>query len=244
MDFTYKIKGVRCHACLGKIKTALQPIESSIKLSLDPPTLKLISIEKIMLDDLNIRIKKAGDYHLSPVIIEDTKILAPANQEKKNRSWFNVYYSLLLILTYLFIVSLTTSFSSGRINWHLWMGHFMAGFFIIFSFFKFLDLSGFADTYANYDLLAKRWIGYGYIYPFLEFGLGFAYLIQFAPTQTYIITVVLMAFSSLGVIKALLKKQKIQCACLGTILNLPMSNITLIEDFSMIVMAIIMLMIE
>jgi hypothetical protein len=46
-----------------------------------------------------------------------------------------------------------------------------------------------------------------------------------------------MGFSSIGVIISLLKKQKFQCACLGTILKVPLSNITLIEDLTMVVMA-------
>ncbi len=52
----------------------------------------------------------------------------------------------------------------------------MAGFFIVFSFLKFLDLKGFARSYTMYDLLAKQWKVYGFIYPFLELGLGIMYL--------------------------------------------------------------------
>ena len=100
----------------------------------------------------------------------------------------------------------------------------MAGFFLVFSAFKFLDLTGFANAYSTYDLLAKRWHGYGFIYPFLELCLGLAYLFRFQPTATHVATVALMGFSSLGVFAALRQKRTIQCACLGTVLKLPMST--------------------
>jgi hypothetical protein len=119
--------------------------------------------------------------------------------------------------------------------------HLMAGFFLVFGSFKLFDLQGFRDAYATYDLLAKYWYWYGYIYPFLELGLGFAFLFQFGVTPALWFSLILMGFSSLGVIKSILRKQKIRCACLGTTLNLPMSTITLLEDLSMVMMALGML---
>ena len=73
-----------------------------------------------------------------------------------------------------------------------WMNYFMAGFFITFSFFKFLDLRAFADSYSMYDLLAKRVRTYGFVYPFIELAMGIAYLTHFAPNSTYIATIVVM----------------------------------------------------
>lgn len=154
------------------------------------------------------------------------------------------YYPLVLIIAYITAVSLITSINSGQILWHIWMNRFMAGFFLVFSAFKFLNLPAFATAYAKYDVLAARWYYYGYIYPFLELGLGIAYLGQEANTAALILTIFLMGFSSIGVMHALMKKQVISCACLGTTLKLPMSAITLIEDIFMVLMAIIMLMIK
>jgi prepilin signal peptidase PulO-like enzyme (type II secretory pathway) len=70
------------------------------------------------------------------------------------------------------------------------------------------------------------WSAYGFVYPFIELALGIAYLLQWQPFYTNIATIVVMGFSSIGVIQSLLKKRKTQCACLGTIFNLPMSTIT------------------
>lgn len=154
-----------------------------------------------------------------------------------------VYYPILLIASYIIGVALINNYFWYGINWQGVMNQFMAGFFLVFSAFKFLDVNGFATGYATYDLLAKRWHAYGYIYPFLELGLGVAYLTGALPFFTNIATIVIMGFSSLGVINSLLKKQSIQCACLGTILKVPLSSITLIEDLAMVVMAAISLLI-
>ena len=118
---------------------------------------------------------------------------------------------------------------------------FMAGFFLAFSFFKMLDIAGFADSYSGYDLLAKRWKGYGYIYPFIELALGIAYLTDFQPYATNIITIAVMGFSTIGVMQSVLNKQEIRCACLGTGFNLPMTTVTIIEDLLMVAMAVGML---
>jgi Kef-type K+ transport system membrane component KefB len=79
------------------------------------------------------------------------------------------------------------------------------------------------------------------VYPFIELTLGLAYLIDFQPFATNAITLVVMAISSIGVIESLLNKRKIRCACLGTVFNLPMSVVTLVEDTLMVLMAAAML---
>ena len=122
------------------------------------------------------------------------------------------------------------------------MRYFMAGFFLTFSFFKMLDLRAFADAYAGYDLLAARWHGWGYVYPFVELALGLAYLAHFQPVLTHWITLIVMGFSAIGVIRAVLDQRRIRCACLGTVFQLPMSTVTIVEDVGMVLMAAAMLL--
>jgi hypothetical protein len=85
--------------------------------------------------------------------------------------------------------------------------------------------------------LALRWRTYGLVYPFLELALGIAYIVNFQPFLTNLFTILLMGFSSIGVIKSVLAKRKIRCACLGTVFNLPMSTVTIVEDLLMAGMA-------
>ena len=117
----------------------------------------------------------------------------------------------------------------------------MAGFFLVFSFFKMLDLAGFANSYAMYDVIAKRFPVYGFVYPAIELALGLAYIVAPNHALTSIITLSVMVVSLIGVVQAVLSKQKIKCACLGAGFNLPMTSVTIIEDSLMAVMAVLML---
>jgi hypothetical protein len=123
-----------------------------------------------------------------------------------------------------------------------WTNHFMAGFFLIFSFFKLLNLKGFATSYAMYDVVAMRFKPWGYIYPFIELGLGIAMLFNFESFITNVVCLAVMTVSLIGVLQSVLNKRKIKCACLGDVFNLPMSTVTIIEDGLMIAMSVYMLL--
>jgi hypothetical protein len=97
------------------------------------------------------------------------------------------------------------------------------------------------DAYQTYDVLARPVRAYGYLYPFIELGLGVAFLLRLAPVATNIVTLVVMVVSAVGVTQALLQKRRIQCACLGTVFNLPMTKVTFVEDALMAGMALVML---
>ena len=161
--------------------------------------------------------------------------------EDEAKTWLQTYKPLLIILGYITVISFLTSFHDAQIMGMQWMSNFMAGFFLVFSFFKMLDLNGFADSYAMYDIVARKIKAYRYIYPFIELTLGIAYLTGFNPAVTNWSTLIVMAVSVVGVIQSVVNKKKIRCACLGAVFNLPMSTVTIIEDLLMIVMAAAML---
>jgi hypothetical protein len=121
------------------------------------------------------------------------------------------------------------------------MNNFMGAFFVLFSLFKLLHLSGFAEAYATYDVIAARSRAYALSYPFIELALGIAYFTEFEPLLVNTITLLLMIIGSIGVYRALRSKRKFQCACLGTALKLPMTKVTFVEDLTMGAMAGIML---
>ena len=151
------------------------------------------------------------------------------------------YRPLLLIVGYLLGAVLLSEMSSGQFQPMQAMRHFMAGFFFVFSFFKMLDVNAFADSFQGYDLLAARFRAYALAYPFIEVVLGICYLINWNPLLTNIATAAIMLLGIVGVTRVLLQKKTIQCACLGTVFNLPMSYVTFIENGLMIVMACVML---
>lgn len=121
------------------------------------------------------------------------------------------------------------------------MHGFMGLFLVTFAMFKFFDLKGFADGFSTYDLLAARWRGYAFAYPFIELGLGLAYLSWWHPAFIYFLTVVVMGVSAFGVVRSIRSGQKIKCACLGTILKVPLSTVSVVENLGMGLMAAWML---
>ena len=117
----------------------------------------------------------------------------------------------------------------------------MGAFFLIFSFFKFLNLQGFVTAFQSYDPIAARWPTYGYLYATLELVFGISYL--FAPQARLLNFAVLLVLgiSSWGVLRTVTSGRTVQCACLGTIFNLPMTWVTLVENALMLVMAAMLL---
>jgi copper chaperone CopZ len=225
MQKTYSVTDIHCGSCAAKITAALSPLIADIKIDV-PKKQVTLNAETLDLSALNSALAKVGTYQLTEIT------------QEKTIGFLEVYAPLLLILGYISMASFAHAASI-----HDWMIHFMAGFFMVFSFFKLLDVGGFANAYATYDVLAKKFRAYGLLYPFLELGLGVCYLFRIELHTINIITLVLMGFSSIGVIGALLKKQTIRCACLGTVLKLPMSAVTLVEDIGMAAMAAWMLIV-
>ena len=119
--------------------------------------------------------------------------------------------------------------------------NFMTGFFLVFSFFKLLNLKDFTSSFSMYDLAAKRFPAYGFVYPFLELALGVACLVHFQDRAVYVADIALMGFGALGVAQSVLDKRKIQCACLGAVFNLPMSTVTIIENTLMVAVGAVLL---
>ena len=158
---------------------------------------------------------------------------------KNEKSKFQQLKPLLLILTYISIASILMNYSNWNPNEA--MLDFMGLFYIVFSFFKMLDLKGFPESFRMYDPLAKRLPIYGKVYPFIEVGLGLMLLMRFEVKIALIITLFVLGVTTIGVTKTLLDRKSIRCACLGTVLNLPMTEATFIENVIMIVMAISML---
>jgi copper chaperone CopZ len=230
---TYELEGVTCDGCVATIRDTLNQIPSVEirEITKDPAQVQLSLADDHDVEHLNVALSQQGPYGLS----EKSDSLEEAASSS--------YYPLVLVLLLVLSLSLLSQWQAGAWHTQLFMRHFMGGFFLIFGFFKLLDLKGFSSSYQRYDLLAARLPFYGRIYPFIEVLLGLFYLSPLMSTAVLWFTLILMSFSTLGVIQSLQSGARIQCACLGTVFNLPMSKITLIEDLAMVVMAAYMLFI-
>jgi len=239
MTHTYNITGMTCNNCIAKVKSELLKMGdiTEADLQLAAPQATITMQKHIPVGSLQAAIQKAGNYNITEA--DGGMHLSSSDAEK--RTWFETYKPVLLILFYISLVTVIAGSSTNGFDWMLGMRVFMSGFFFAFSFFKILDLTGFADNYSSYDIIAKNFRGWGYIYAFIELGLGIAYAVNFYPVITNAVTLIVMTISIIGVLQSVLQKRKIQCACLGAVFNLPMSTVTIIEDALMITMSGIML---
>jgi copper chaperone CopZ len=231
-----------CNSCLAKVQGLLSSVNGVSKVAIDLKTGEAaVSMTKhVLTGQLRDALKDYPRYQLE----ETNHQPAPATAivEENAPSWFQTYKPVILIFAYLTGITLLMEWGQGNFHLMRWMNFFMGVFFLIFSFFKLLNLRGFAESYGMYDIVAKRWQGWGYIYPFIELMLGIAFLTGFEPMVTNAITLTVMGVSIIGVLQSVLNKRKIKCACLGDVFNLPMSTITIIEDALMIGMSAFMLL--
>ena len=190
-----------------------KPISFSLIKETLPPKYSLISEEVVNLDT-------NGDLTLKESKIKQLK-------------------PLFIILGYIFIASISLNYKNWNSSYA--MLDFMGLFYIVFSFFKILDIKGFSMSFRMYDPLAKKAPIYGYIYPFIEVLLGVMFLTRLEVNIALVITVIILGLTTIGVTQTLLNKRAIKCACLGTTLNLPMTEATFIENALMIIMALILI---
>lgn len=234
MIHKYQISGMTCSGCEATIKSELlkTPHVLSVEISKEKQEAIIEMDTHIPFTELKQAIANAGTKY---TIIESPELVN--GQKTESLSWFGTYKPVILIFFYITIVTLSVQFYNREFNFMEWMRHFMAGFFLVFSFFKLLNLKGFAESYKMYDVLAKHLPAWAYVYSFIELGLGLAYLLNYNPFITNLTTFIVMGISIIGVLQSVLNKRKIQCACLGAVFNLPMSTITIIEDALMIAMS-------
>lgn len=104
---------------------------------------------------------------------------------------------------------------------------------------KLQDVESFSTMFLNYDLLARRWVPYGYVYPYGE---AFAGILMVAGALTWLSAPVALVIGSIGavsVFKAVyIDRRELKCACVGGNSNVPLGFVSLTENLMMIVMGI------
>ncbi|MFZ1380495.1 MAG: MauE/DoxX family redox-associated membrane protein [Saprospiraceae bacterium] len=233
MVHKYQITGMTCSSCEAKVKSALLMVDNvtHVEVSLQDHSTTITMDKHVPLKEL----QKALDPKYQIIALEHNEMT------EQTKSWFETYKPILLIFFYITLTTVLIQINNQHFDLMQWMRHFMAAFFLVFSFFKLLNLKGFAESYVMYDILARRFPSWAYIYAFIELALGIGYLIDINPIVINTVSFFVMSVSIIGVLKTVLNKQQIQCACLGDVFHLPMSIVTIIEDALMIIMAAFML---
>jgi copper chaperone CopZ len=238
MTHTYKIQGMTCNGCVTSVTNKLSKIDGveNITVNLDKAEAEIEMNRHLSIDVFQDTL--APKYKISEKI--EKNIFSSATHNEEQKTGLQQLKPLFLIFFYISVASLLLNIKSW--NGSAFMLNFMGLFYIVFSFFKMLDLKGFPESFKMYDPLAKLIPAYGWIYPFIETVLGLMFLFRFKIDVALVITLIVLGLTTIGVTKSLLDKKSIQCACLGTALKLPMTKATFIENSIMIVMALIMLL--
>lgn len=236
MTHTYQVTGMTCGNCEAKVRSSLMMVENvtGVEVSKADNSATITMDKHVAISDFQKALGGSDSKYQIAAIHHN-------EAAEQTRSWLQTYKPILLIFFYITAVSLLVQLRNDSFDFMQWMRHFMAGFFLVFSFFKLLNLKGFAESYVMYDVLARQIPAWAYIYAFVELGLGLANVVDFNPVFTNLATLIVMSISIIGVLQSVLNKKKIQCACLGAVFNLPMSTVTIIEDALMIAMSAIML---
>lgn len=239
---------LRCEACLSEVRGGLDGEEriDSWSVDLKSPQKALVvesNVPESMVRESVQRIFGEHGYTIEPLTFS-IGIGKTSKDSSESGSGFKLssYWPLALVVIHLFL-------ACGYLAWRdakdfPWspmspMADFMGGFFIVFAFFKWLSVPKFADAFATYDVIAKRLRIYALAYPAIETGLGIAFLFRVFPLATNLLTSFVMAVGLIGVVSAVRSGRSIQCACLGTAFNLPMSIVTIVENSVMLMMALV-----
>lgn len=117
--------------------------------------------------------------------------------------------------------------------------HFIAAAMILLGLQKLTDVESFSTMFLNYDLAARRWPGYGYIYPFVEAGAG---ILMLAGSLIWLAApgaLIIGTIGAVSVFKAVyLDRRELKCACMGGDSQVPLGFLSLTENLVMIAMAI------
>lgn len=126
-----------------------------------------------------------------------------------------------------------TVFSIRTAEW------FIAFSMCILAIQKLQDIESFSTMFLNYDLLARRWVRYAYIYPFAE---ALAGILMIAGALIWIAAPVALFIGTIGalsVVKAVyIDKRSLKCACVGGSSKVPLGFVSLTENVMMVVMAV------
>jgi glutaredoxin len=113
---------------------------------------------------------------------------------------------------------------------------------VVLALLKLQDVEKFSTMFLNYDLLAKRWVPYSYVYPFAEALAGVLMLSRALTWVSVPLALFIGTIGAVSVFKAVyVDKRELKCACVGGSSNVPLGFISLTENLMMIAMAVWML---
>lgn len=241
MKTVYRIQGMTCNGCRSFVEKELSKLEQvdEVSVSLEKEEAVVTSLSKLNIAILRETLPRKYAIAVKEKQGSGTMAIGGKQASEPTVSKWRQLKPLFLILVYISVTSVLLHYKAFSLK--AIMTDFMGLFFIVFSFFKLLDLKGFTHSFVMYDPLAARIKAYAWVYPFIEVALGLMLLLRWKIQLALVTTIFILGITTIGVVRSLLKKEAIQCACLGTALKLPMTEATFIENALMIIMAFSML---
>ena len=138
------------------------------------------------------------------------------------------------------LLALAASFAAYGTPFTIRAGEWFIAFSMcMLAMLKLQNVESFSSMFLNYDLLAKRWVPFSYIYPYAE---GAAGVLMAAGALTWLAVPVALFIGTIGamsVIKAVyVDKRELKCACVGGDSNVPLGFLSLTENVMMVAMAL------
>lgn len=201
-------------------------------------------------DEANAAYKKEHGYDETPQIFLEGEHLGGYDQLREHLGkgpdpkQGTTYQPVLAV----FAVTLPLAFAT---NWIAFgalapipvLEHFIALSMCVLGILKLQDLLSFATGFVQYDLVARRYVPYSYLYPFVEAGAG---VLMLAGIATWLAAPAALLVSTIGavsVFKAVyLEKRDLQCACVGGGSSVPLGFVSLTENLMMMAMSLWMLL--
>jgi len=120
-------------------------------------------------------------------------------------------------------------------------GRFIAVSMCLLAMLKLQDLERFSSMFLGYDLLARRYVPYAYVYPFAELAAGILMLAGILTWFSAPLALVIGGIGAASVYKAVyIDKRDLKCACVGGSSNVPLGFVSLTENVMMATMALVM----
>ena len=195
MKTTFKISGMTCNGCRSTVENKLSSLDGVDNAQVNLTNGEAIVYSKNPISFSLISNSLPSKYRVIRNIPDQDNEIIKSNKIKQLKPLF-------IILGYISVTSILLNFR----NWNSTnaMLDFMGLFYIIFSFFKILDIKGFSKSFKTYDPLAKKITIYGYIYPFIEILLGLMFLTRIEVNIALLITIIILGITSVGVTLSLI----------------------------------------
>ena len=152
------------------------------------------------------------------------------------------YTPVLAIFAVAALMALAARWVVGDLTVGTWLQWAIPFAMCLLGLQKLQDIESFSTMFLNYDLLAKRWVGYGYVYPFAETAAGLLMITGVLNWVSIPVALFIGIIGAVSVFQAVyVEKRELKCACVGGGSNVPLGFVSLTENVIMVLMALWML---